>query len=263
MQAMEKLPFKANVELFSNSLHNHITKLGPPVFQGSEFGYSNFGGWNLQSRTGDWRDGFQMGYELCQNKDGTYNYPLAKFLNLSLPFEHVNKTQACVGPYSKLVDQLTELGFYPRRMRLTVLKANSKSIIHRDAPADQYLARIHIPIITNEECIHWTEHGEFHMPADGSAYMLWVNNLHQIRNTSKIDRYHIICDAYDTNGITKNFKYNYNIKHFIKQAEEYRQQIEGTKLTLTKKVLYNIAKTVYMPYFKYKVQRNVNKQIQG
>ena len=56
------------------------------------------------------------------------------------------------------------------------------------------------------------------MPADGSVYMLWVNCMHQIRNDSDEDRYHIICDAYDTQGITENFRYKQNINRLIEEA---------------------------------------------
>jgi hypothetical protein len=254
MTIVEKLPLKVNVQSLINTLENHVKKVGPIVFQGSEFGFNNFGGWNLQSRSGDYRDGFQWGIEKCYNKNGTFNYQMAKFLEYSHPFEHVNKTQACVGPIANVLDFLTHMGFYPRRMRLTMLKPHSKSIIHRDAPSDEYLARIHIPIITNEKCIHWTEHGEFHMPADGSVYMLWVNCMHQIRNDSDEDRYHIIMDAYDTKNITKNFRYNGNIKQLIDESISYRKIINETHLPFWKKIMYSTLKRILVTKFKIEQQ---------
>lgn len=247
---VETLKFGVDVELLKGALED-VKKVGPMVFQGSEFGYKNFGGWNLQSRTGDYRDGFQVGIERCYRKDGTFNYHLAKFLDYSHPFEHKNPTQACVPAIRQVIDFLEDRGFYPRRARVTCLKPRSKSIIHRDAPASKYLARIHIPLITNEKCVHWTEHsGAFHMPADGSIYMLWVNNMHQIRNDSDEERYHIIMDAYDTYGFTRNFKYNFNIKSLIKESIDYRNNINKTNLNPLRKITYSIGREMVMMKFK-------------
>jgi hypothetical protein len=247
---VEILPFEVQIDHLINSLNNHVKKIGEPVFQGYEFGYNNFGGWNLQSRSGDYRDGFEIGVEKCKRKDGSFNYHLAKFINYSHPFEHKNKTQACTESISEVIDFLEEKGFYPRRMRLTVLKPNSKSIIHRDAPSNEYLARIHIPLITNEKCVHWTEYGQFQMPADGSVYMLWVNNLHQIRNDSDKDRYHIIVDAYDTKKITNNFHYNGNIQKLIDESIHYRKKIDEIKLSYVRKMFYSFAQKIIVHKFK-------------
>jgi hypothetical protein len=247
---VEILKYKVDLDSLVQSL-NEVKKVGPMVFQGSEFGYKSFGGWNLQSRTGDYRDGFQVGIERCYRKNGTFNYHLAKFLNYSHAFEHKNPTQACTDAIKQVLEFLEDRGFYPRRARLTCLKAHSKSIIHRDAPADKYLARIHIPLITNDKCTHWTEHtGSFHMPSDGSVYMLWVNNMHQIKNESDEDRYHIIMDAYDTYGFTRNFKYNGDICFLINEAAVYRERIKKTNLSLMRKIAYTIGRQVYMTKFK-------------
>ena len=257
MQWIEKLPYEVDVKSLVKNL-NEIKQIGPMIMQGSEFGYNNFGGWNLQSRSGDYRDGFQVGIEKCYRKNGTFNYHLAKFLNYSHGFEHKNKTNACIDAFSEIVDFLELKGFYPRRMRLTCLKPHSKSIVHRDSPSSKYLARIHIPLITNEKCIHWTEYGETHMPADGSVYMLWVNCMHQIRNDSDEERYHIICDAYDTKGITQNFKYDKDINLLIKESEIYRQRIDETKNSFIRNLFYKVAVKIYM--IKFKIEQKKLKQ---
>jgi hypothetical protein len=251
MQWIEKLPFEVDVKGLVGALENGVKNVGPMLFQGSEFGYNNFGGWNLQSRTGDHRDGFNpnRGLDLCWKKDGTFNFHLAKFLNHSHPFEHKYKTNACVDPIGDVVDFLEEKGFYPRRMRLTCLKPHSKSIIHRDSSSDEYFARIHIPLITNPKCIHWTEFGEVHMPADGSVYMLWVNCMHQIRNDSDEDRYHIICDAYDTKGITKNFRYTHNIQRLVDEATAFRRKMDSIENGWYRNLIYSIGRSYYSRKF--------------
>jgi hypothetical protein len=250
MQWIERLPFEVNLESLLKSLEEDVKKSGPMVFQGAEFGYNSFGGWNLQSRSGDYRDGFQVGVEKCWRKNGTFDYSLAKFLDYSHGFEHKNKTQACGEPFAEVIDFLESKGFYPRRARVTMLKPHSKSIIHRDAPANKYMARIHIPLITNEKCVHWTEYGQVHMPADGSVYMLWVNCMHQISNNSDEDRYHFICDAYDTQGISQDFKYKENIQRLIEEATSYRKKIDSVSINPFQKVAYTIGKKIVGAKFK-------------
>jgi hypothetical protein len=65
----------------------------------------------------------------------------------------------------------------------------------------------------------------------GKAYMVWVNTWHQIRNDSNEDRYHIIMDAYDTQGITKNFSYRGNIQELEDHAKLLREHIDATVIT--------------------------------
>ena len=65
---VEVLPIKANIEAINRELYR-IKKLHDPVWQGSEFGYNNFGGWSIQSRTGDYKEGWEMGIEKCIKND--------------------------------------------------------------------------------------------------------------------------------------------------------------------------------------------------
>ena len=69
------------------------------------------------------------------------------------------------------------------------------------------------------------------MPADGSVYILWVNQWHQIRNDSDEDRYHIIMDAYDTKRITDTFKYMGDITQLEAYAKEYRKNVDEATLS--------------------------------
>jgi hypothetical protein len=203
----------------------------------------NFVGWSIQSRTGDYRDGFQTDIEHCYRKDGTFNYKLAKYLDYSHPFEHINRTNACMNSYARLVSFLSHEGFFICRARVTVLRAGTQSIWYSDASPSTYLARIHIPLITNEKCYHTVEgKGSIHMPADGSVYMLWANNRHQIRNDSTEDRYHMIMDAYDTRNKTRLFN-SYTRNQIIQNLEEakiYRNVLDATNLTMIDRMKYSL-----------------------
>jgi len=244
---IEKLPYSIDVE----SMRKDLDKIKniPITFQGKEYGYNNFGGWSVLSRTGRCEDGWEVGIDKCENK--WYKYFLAKYLEISHPFEHVNPTPACIGEIKKIISVLDEQGFYPRRARITMIKAQTCSITHRDYPwssdnlDDGYMCRVHVPIITNEKCTHWAERKEYHMPADGSVYILPVNNQHQIRNNSNIDRYHLIVDVYDTRGISKTMKFNDTIQKLETSAQDYRKEIDKTTVTVFHQLLFEFGKLRY------------------
>ena len=71
MSYYEKLDFiKYNHDRLLADVKTHVFSLGQPVIQGEEYethAYKGFGGWSLQSQTGDWRDG----WEFFQNEQGT------------------------------------------------------------------------------------------------------------------------------------------------------------------------------------------------
>ena len=214
---------------------HHVFPLGKQVIQGEEYetpAYHGFGGWSVTSRTGEWRDG----WDFFQNDHGEAmeiyfpqndnNFKSLKFFDIAHSMEHKNPTQACVGELAYVVNQLEDLGLYPRRVRITCLKAGAKSLVHKDADGDEYMARIHIPLMTNKKCVFISDGQNLHMEA-GKAYMVWVNNWHQIRNDSDEDRYHLICDAYDTKGVTQTFKYQGNIQELEDHAQRYRQNVDA------------------------------------
>jgi hypothetical protein len=74
--------------------------------------------------------------------------------------------------------------------------------------------------------------------------------MHQIRNDSDEDRYHIICDAYDTQGITQNFKYNGDINVLIEEAKNYRKVIDSIKIDIFRKMAYTIGREFHVAKFK-------------
>ena len=215
-------------------LYTDVFPLGGQIIQGEEYetpAYHGFGGWSITSRTGDWRDG----WDFFQNDEGEAmevyfpkndnNYKALKFFNIAHSMEHRNPTQACIGEIARVVEQMEDLGLYPRRVRVTCLKAGAKSLVHKDADSNEYMARIHIPVITNKKCVFIMDGQTLHMEA-GKAYAVWVNDWHQIRNDSDEDRYHIICDFYDTKGITKEFKYEGNIQELEDHAKAMRKNID-------------------------------------
>lgn len=230
---------KFDFEKLKNDVKHHVFPLGTQVIQGEEYetpAYHGFGGWSVTSRTGDWRDG----WDFFQNDEGEAmevyfpkndnNYKALKFFNIAHSMEHKNPTQACIGELAYIVNQLEDLGLTPRRVRVTCLKAGAKSLVHKDADDGEYMARLHIPLITNEKCVFICEGQNLHMEA-GQVYFVWTNLWHQIRNDSTEDRYHLICDVYDTKGVTKGFKYNADITELEEHAERMRKCVDEAIIT--------------------------------
>lgn len=236
----EKLDYKVDIDRLRKEIIDNVFTLGKEKMQGEKYEneeYKGFGGYSLQTLTGDWQDGWEVFHTGDKETtevmfpNGGVNYKALKYLGVAHSFEHNKPTQACVGYIKEVLDDLENMGFYPRRARVSCLKAHCKSTVHRDSNGEQYFVRIHIPIITNKKCTHAAEGTTLHMPADGSVYIMWVNNWHQIRNDSDEDRYHIIMDAWDTKGVTQQFKYGGDPDYLKREAEDFRKNVDAAVLT--------------------------------
>ena len=78
------------------------------------------------------------------------------------------------------------------RMRIMALNQKCCLTWHRDPGK-----RIHIPIITDEKCKFVLEDTAFHLPADGSAYIIDTTKYHTVFNGSTIIRIHLVCSILD------------------------------------------------------------------
>jgi hypothetical protein len=234
---------KFDVDKLRQDLIEKVMPLGDQIIQGEDYelphlGYRGFGGWSITSRTGDWRDGWDYfqtnlddeALEVFASKNGIANWQALKFFNINHSMECDKPTQAYVGEFASIVDQMVALGLHPRRVRVTCLKARSKSLVHRDAGDQDYMCRIHIPIISNKKCVFICKGINLFMEP-GKVYPTWVNDYHQIRNDSDEDRYHLICDFYDTKGVTKSFKYGGDINQLIQAGIEWRKNIDATEIS--------------------------------
>ena len=236
----EKLDYKVDIEKLREEVRNSVFPLGDQVVQGKEFEtpqYHGFGGWSILSKSGDWKDG----WEAIQTDQGDtletflptdeLVYKAYKHFGICHSLEHDKPTQACVGEIKKIIDTLREYGLTPRRARITCLKAHCKSLVHKDADTDEYMARLHIPLWSNKRCVHICDGETLNMKDDGSVYVLWTNLWHQIRNDSDEDRYHIVIDVYDTEHVTNEFKYMGDFSELEMYVNFWRQKVDASELT--------------------------------
>lgn len=235
----EELDFEYDLDRLRKDVREYVFTLGDQVIQGEEFEtplYKGFGGWSLLSRNADWRDGWEVIQTHTGNTLESF-FPTQemiikayKYFNIAHSLEYDKPTQAYVRYIREILEQLKSLGLTPRRARVTCLKSHSKSLVHKDADTTEYMARLHLPLWSNEKCVFICEGKHLYMEP-GKAYLIWANQWHQIRNDSDEDRYHIIMDVYDTKKITKHFKYEGNINELQAHANTSRLLLDETVLT--------------------------------
>jgi len=164
-----------------------------------------FGGWSVLSSNGNYQDGWHPGFLAL--KDGmTEEQKQQTLQNMGAKrsTEYVIPTEICHGYLEEVVSKIKESGFGPRRARIIKLLAQSESVWHRDAPDHYDSVRLHIPIMTNSECFfEISETERQHIPANGQAYLVRVNRLHRVVNGGPTDRYHLVMDVVDNNGISQ------------------------------------------------------------
>ena len=199
----EKIPFSIDVERLSNQVQE-ITSRFPPVMMSHKFG-----GWSITSSDGKYTDGWiskefispearNLDELLIENKER---------LSFKGARHYRQPTELCVGYIGEILELIEAKGLFPCRARLMLLKPGGSSAWHRDYPDWMYGVRLHIPVITNEQCLFETEEGSIHLPADGSTFLLKVNRMHRILNKGLSDRIHLICDAFDTKQVSLHHQF--------------------------------------------------------
>ena len=199
----EELPFQFDVEKLQEHVRESVLSF-PPHMVGKFFG-----GWSVLSSNGSYLDGWGSGeriYDPTFMPGSTMEEKLAT-VGIKPSSAYVKPTEVCHGYLQEIIDQIRDANLYPVRARLSVLKANGKSSLHRDGNDDEYHVRLHIPIITNPSCTFDCDEGSAHLPANGRAYLLRVNRMHQVFNGGGEDRIHLIMSVRDTAGVSKHHRY--------------------------------------------------------
>ena len=181
-----------------------------------------FGGWSVTSSTGSYQDGWVAGEEFEEDQAGP-NFDMDRILKKK-QFKGINEyrkpTECCGSEARSLIAKIENLGLFPCRVRYMLMKAGGGTNYHRDCPDDVYAVRLHIPIITNENCFFKTESESQHLLA-GHSYLLKVNRLHQAVNQGQQDRVHLICDVYDMKGISQFHKVTQKDIEYFKSRKKF------------------------------------------
>lgn len=200
----EKLRLTVDIKRLQEFCANELASLPP------QMATEHFGGWSALSSNGSYKDGFTSSTFVYDESIKNMEQVKARIaeggvrtgLTYNLPTE-IHK-----GYIAELLKQFEELGFYPRRARLMLLKAGGKCGMHMDNPTWLYGVRLHIPVFTNPQCFFETEdEGSAHLPSDGSVYLLKVNRMHRVTNLGPTDRIHFVASVHDTKGVSQHHQY--------------------------------------------------------
>ena len=94
------------------------------------------------------------------------------------------------GTYLEKVHDAMAKDYNFGRLRLMKLSGRQCMSLHVDLER-----RIHVPIITNENCLMIVDDEVIHMPADGNAYVVDTKKRHTALNSNKdFDRIHLMFD---------------------------------------------------------------------
>jgi len=181
-----------------------------------------FGGWSITSSDGDYKDGWVKTEKYSSLKINSIAEHIQENKKSGLDKNFIVPTELCTLSFYKILYWLSINDFYPRRARLMLLKAGGGSNYHQDFPSWMYGVRLHIPIFTNKECFFKNEHTSMHFEANGSAYLVRVNEMHQVINSGESDRIHFICNVYDTAQKTKYFQMTVDDLEMARKARRMR-----------------------------------------
>ena len=169
------------------------------------------GGWALQGYSDSYHDGWEFGfcpYNGPENQSPSWTPKNSLEKQIKSVQDFSIPTAINTATTLELFRQLIQLGFYPRRARIMKLSAGSSCVWHQDGNKDIYQVRLHIPIITNDQCFFDYEDGSHQLKADGSAYLVKINRPHRVRNEGTTDRYHFVCHIWDTKGFSQHHFYD-------------------------------------------------------
>lgn len=132
-------------------------------------------GWAITSRDGSIHDAIQH----ISRKPKAPGEPVQTSLGATVP------TKLCRGVMKETMDLLAATGLSPFRARVMALDDRGFDMVfHRDADREAW--RLHVPIITNPGAFfEWQFGGEIvraHLPADGRAWFVRVDQMHRAVN---------------------------------------------------------------------------------
>lgn len=122
-------------------------------------------------------------------------------------------TSACTGYFKEIVDMLTSKNMNPRRCRLSYLGPGEMIKEHSDGRGFKF----HIPIHTDGTDFVYND--KSYKLEEGTAYMCNVHPRHYVANNNDTDRWHFVCDVWDTDG-------NFSIGK-IEQSELFQETINA------------------------------------
>lgn len=182
---------------------DHVRKLEAKL---PKAGGDLFNGWSVQSASGKYTDGWIDGSRFFKTNEAGevtgYDTAAAKAAGYFASRFHTKITNAAGLDAIQAIMTASKLGLSPVRARLIQLTPGSKSAWHTDGTADKLILRLHLVVETNPGC--WFIHSNGRQHLEGQhAYLLNVNDFHQVVNEGTTNRTHLVVDVTDTKRISK------------------------------------------------------------
>jgi hypothetical protein len=158
-----------------------------------------WGGWSITSSTGEIYDGWQTGEKI---NDPSISELEKEKIKKQFKESDFNKPTPLYNSFmqeliSSLKTSLPNLSL--SRVRIALLKPHpeNEAYWHQDGELhkDEKIFRLHIPIITNENCFFEYPNERHHLKSDGSVYLVDISRLHRVLNLSNENRFHLIADV--------------------------------------------------------------------
>lgn len=130
--------------------------------------------------------GFGEGYHQ------TYDSSTVKVSNLHAPFRFYDRINVAGDQFDFVYQRVHPLRLYRTRLML-IQPGFELGHSHIDGPRS---IRLHIPIETNPEAWFEISGRRYHLPADGSAYLVNTSRPHRIGNAGAIPRTHFVAVLY-------------------------------------------------------------------
>lgn len=204
-QIAEGIDFNLNLTGLLEELEQ-IKAEFPPIMRSQ-----NVGGWALQgAKSPSYKEGWSFAfcpYNGPLNRGPTWTPQSEEERNSPPIQDYTIPTEAAKPQFRALLEHLEALGLNPRRARIILLKPNSTMVWHQDGSPRIYQTRLHIPLVTNENCFFENDSGKAFMPADGSGYLVPINNMHRAANLGDSIRYHFVAHVWDQRGLTQHHRY--------------------------------------------------------
>ncbi len=85
------------------------------------------------------------------------------------------------------------------RRHISIVMPGHDVFPHKDQFDNDWLYRVHVPLVTNEGAVFMVEDHAYHLKV-GSAYKVNVSKRHSVANNGAIPRIHFMFDCYDDVG---------------------------------------------------------------
>lgn len=131
-------------------------------------------------------------YDYGEGYDKTYDIESVRIAKLHAPFRFFERVNPAGTQFGFVFDRVLPFRLYRTRL-MTIFPGFQPPIPHIDGKSS---VRLHIPIETNPDSWFEISGRRYHLPADGSGYLINTSRPHRIGNSGHSPRTHLVSILY-------------------------------------------------------------------